>query len=104
MKKILLIICTILMMCACGPDTSKGYGYNTKSEIPVTTPPDTASHRKEKKSWTPPVHVQDAHTMNFYDLDGNYRTYISAYKGEFDGHTFYLFKNSSGDIIIVKGD
>lgn len=99
MKKIFLIICAVLMMCACGPDPSKGYGYNTKTEIPVTTPPDTVTKAKR-----PTTHVQDSHTMNFYDLEGNYRTYISAYRGEFDGHTFYLFKDSNDNVIIIKGD
>ena len=99
MKKIFAIICAGLMMCACGPDPSKGYGYNTKTEIPVTTPPDTVTKAKR-----PGIHVQNAHTMNFYDLEGNYRTYISAYRGEFDGHTFYLFKDSNDNVIIIKGD
>ena len=103
MKKIFVIIGILLMLCACGPDPSKGYGYSVKTEIPVTTPPDTVV--KAKRSWSDvQQHVQDARSMNFYDLDGNYRTYISAYKGEFDGHTFYLFKDAHDNVIIVKGD
>lgn len=99
MKKIFVIICAILMMCACGPDPSKGYGYAVKTEIPVTMPPDTVTKVQRAVS-----HTQDAHTMNFYDLEGNYRTYISAYKGEFDGYTFYLFLDSHDNVIIIKGD
>lgn len=101
-KLLLAGLLVLSLVVSCGPDQSKGYGYNTKTEHPETVPSDTVSRKTDRNGR--PQRKQTSHTMNLYDLDGNFRTYISAYKGTFDGHTFYLFKNANGDIQIVMAD
>lgn len=101
MKKFLLVVCTILLMCACGPNPNKGYGYNVKTNIPVT---DTMPHKQGKESWWErTARRAKASRMWLYDANGEeVMHYIDAYKGEFDGKSWYVFLDGEGRMTVIE--
>ena len=101
MKKFLLIVCTILLMCACGSNSNKGFGYDVKTTIPVT---DTIPHKQEKESWWGKVSKRAETTrMWLYDVNGEeVMQYIEAYKGEFDGKSWYVFLDGEGRMTVIE--
>ena len=112
MKKLILLL-SILLLVGCSSNKNRGYGYNTKSEIPsqteVPAQVDTNSsgyHKpKEKKSfWEKAAENQDARVMTLYNKHGNVETWdeVRAYKGQFDDHTFYVFISSEGLVVIPE--
>ncbi len=88
MKKIVFILFAMLIL-SCRSNTSdNGYGYDTSSSQSVNEPSegnmfdraiDRANERVSRK------------TMYLYDTKGTMVSSCTAYKGEFDGHTWYVF-------------
>lgn len=77
MKRILILI-MLLIAVSCCPNGNKGYGYETKSS-------------PEKNFLERAVENRNAKTMNLYDANGRLISSCAAFKGEFDGHTWYVF-------------
>lgn len=63
----------LVMMLGCCPKGNQGYGYETKNSPEKVV---------ESKGTT---------IVNLYDTKGKLRTTCKAYRGEFDGHTWYVF-------------
>ena len=77
MKRIFMFV-ILVMMLGCCPKGNQGYGYETKSS-------------PEKSFLERTVENQSTKRMNLYDTKGKLRNSCAAYKGEFDGHTWYVF-------------
>lgn len=101
MKKIFAIICAAALAVTCSSE-NKGYGYNVKTEIPVT---DTSSHPQEKESWKArAARANEVRYMDLYDLDGNKVDWCRVLKGEFDGQTWYVFSDRQGEFCVIRAD
>lgn len=102
MKKILIAICAVLVLMGCVQDKNRGYGYEVKTEIPVT---DTLTHPQEKESWaTRAARNTEARYMDLYDLNGKKADYCRVLKGTFDGHTWYVFTDREGEFCVIMAD
>ena len=69
MKKIVFILFAILILSCCSNTNNNGYTYNAPSSAETV-------NRK---------------TMYLYDTKGTMVSDCVVYKGEFDGHTWYVF-------------
>ena len=77
MNKFLILIILVIAVSCC-PNDNKGYGYETKSS-------------PEKNFLEKVAEERSAKTMNLYDTKGKLVSSCAAFKGEFDGHTWYVF-------------
>lgn len=77
MKRILMLV-ILVMVLGCCPNNNNGYGYETKSS-------------PEKSFLEKAAENQNTKSMNLYDTKGRLVNSCRAYKGEFDGHTWYVF-------------
>ena len=102
MKKFILLL-SLFIIISCSGNQNRGYGYNTRTEIPAESVPveqyDSTSTpvKKPTKKW---YEKHEARIMKLYDASGEYWTYINAYKGKYDGVEFYVFKNGESTIVI----
>ena len=102
MKKFILLL-SLFIILSCSSNQNRGYGYNTRTEIPVESAPveqiDSSSTpvKKSTRKW---YEKHDDRIMKLYDTSGEYWTYITAYKGEYDGVEFYVFKNDESIVVI----
>ena len=105
MKKYICLCICILLALACGPDPNRGYGYNVKTEPPRNSVSDTASRPQEKESWAArAARNNEARYMDLYDLNGKKVDYCRVLKGQFDGHTWYVFTDREGEFCVIQGD
>lgn len=84
MKKIVFILFAMLILSCCSNTSDNGYGYGTSSSQSINKSSfgrvlDRETERRSRK------------TMFLYDTKGTLISSCSAYKGEFDGHTWYVF-------------
>ena len=84
MKKIIFILFAMLILSCCSNTSNNGYGYGTSSSQSIHKSSfgrvlDRETERRSRK------------TMFLYDTKGTMVSSCSAYKGEFDGHTWYVF-------------
>lgn len=84
MKKIIFILFAMLTLSCCSNTSNNGYGYGTSSSQSINKSSfgrvlDRETERRSRK------------TMFLYDTKGTMVSSCSAYKGEFDGHTWYVF-------------
>lgn len=77
MKRILMLV-ILVMVLGCCPNNNNGYEYETKSS-------------PEKSFLEKAAENQNTKSMNLYDTKGRLVNSCRAYKGEFDGHTWYVF-------------
>lgn len=84
MKKIIFILFTMLVISCCPNTSNNGYSYgmNKSSESDIL-------ERRSRK------------TMYLYDTKGTMVSSCSAYKGEFDGHTWYVFYGNLSSPTVV---
>ena len=83
MRKIIFILVTLLVMSCCSSTNDKGYGYGMSSTTTnVSSSGDIFDRARER---------QNRKTMYLYDTKGTMISSCSAYKGKFDGHTWYVF-------------
>ena len=75
MKKIVFILFAMLILSCCS-NTSDNESINKSSFDRAL---ERANERVSRK------------TMNLYDTEGTMVSSCTAYKGEFDGHTWYVF-------------
>lgn len=74
----------MLTLSCCSNTSNNGYGYGTSSSQSINKSSfgrvlDRETERRSRK------------TMFLYDTKGTMVSSCSAYKGEFDGHTWYVF-------------
>ena len=88
MKKIIFILFTMLII-SCYPNTSNnGYSYGTSSSQNMSKSSEgNIVERAVKRE----VERVSRKAMYLYDTEGTMVSSCSAYKGEFDGHTWYVF-------------
>lgn len=100
-----LCVC-ILLAFACGRDSNRGYGYETKPSQDVPAPPaDDPSVKPKKESWWErAAKANESRYMDLYDLNGNKVDYCRVLKGQFDGHTWYVFTDREGEFCVIQGD
>ena len=84
MKKIIFILFAILILSCCSNTSNNGYTYNALSSQSINKSSlnqalERANERVSRK------------TMNLYDTRGTIVSSCTVYKGEFDGHTWYVF-------------
>lgn len=84
MKKIIFILFTMLVISCCPNTSNNGYSYgmNKSSESDIL-------ERRSRK------------TMYLYDTKGTMISSCSAYKGQFDGHTWYVFYGNLSSPTVV---
>ena len=94
MKKIIFILFTILIISCCPNTSNNGYSYgqsmNKSSEGNIV-------ERAVKRE----VERVSRKTMYLYDTEGTMISSCSAYKGEFDGHTWYVFYDNLASPSVV---
>ena len=78
MKKIVFILFAMLILSCCSNTNDKGYSYGTSTSHKGNVFEREAERMSRK-------------TMYLYDTKGTMISACSAYKGEFDGHTWYVF-------------
>ena len=78
MKKIISILFAMLFLSCCSNTSNNGHGYGTST-----------SHKGNV--FEREVERMSRKTMYLYDTKGTMISACSAYKGEFDGHTWYVF-------------
>ena len=84
MKKIIFILFTILILSCCSNTKNNGYSYYTSSS--QSTNKSTYNRVLERAN-----ERVNRKTMHLYDTNGLMVSSCAVYKGEFDGHTWYVF-------------
>ena len=88
MKKLILLISLLLIFTGCCESDNQGYGYNTKSEVNVDQ---TNKETKQPDIFEMADQRRKNYRMTLRGLDGRVMSSCTVYKGEFDGHTWYVF-------------
>ena len=74
-----------MLIISCCPNTSNnGYSYGTSSS-------QNMSKSSEGNIFEREAEIRSRKAMYLYDTKGTMVSSCSAYKGEFDGHTWYVF-------------
>lgn len=84
MRKIIFILFAMLFLSCCSNTSNNGYGYGTSSS-------QNMSKSSEGNVFERETERMSRKTMYLYDTKGTMISACSAYKGEFDGHTWYVF-------------
>jgi hypothetical protein len=75
-----IILVLFIIASCCGSNDNRGYGYGQ-----------TSTQKSEDGVLDKVVARRSAIRMELRGTDGEVRSYCTAYKGEFDGHTWYVF-------------
>lgn len=88
MRKIIFILFATLILSCCSNTSDNGYVYGTSSlqNMSKSSEDDIFERAVKRKA-----ERMSRKTMNLYDTEGTMVLSCSAYKGEFDGHTWYVF-------------
>ena len=90
MKKIIFILFTMLII-SCWPNTSNnGYSYGQ-----------SMNKSSEGDMFDRATEIRGRKTMYLYDTKGTMISSCSAYKGQFDGHTWYVFYGNLSSPTVV---
>ena len=84
MRKIIFILFAMLFLSCCSNTSNNGYGYGTSSS-------QNMSKSSEGNIFEREAERMSRKTMYLYDTEGTMVSSCTAYKGEFDGHTWYVF-------------
>lgn len=88
MKKIVFILFAMLFLSCCSNTSNNGYDYGTSSSQNMSkSSEDNMFERAVKRE----VERVSRKAMYLYDTEGTMVSSCSVYKGEFDGHTWYVF-------------
>ena len=92
MRKIIFILFSMLIISCCSNKSNNGYDYGTSTSSEGNMFERAAKREAERMS---------RKTMYLYDTKGAMISACTAYKGEFDGHTWYVFygKLSSPSVV-----
>ena len=94
MKKLILILAILLLVACSGGN--KGYGYNVKSESPTQTSQSNTNTQKSEGFFEKSSRRVRERTMYLYSPSGeSYSESIYVYKGTYDGHDFYVFRDGN---------
>ena len=88
MRKIIFILFATLILSCCSNTSDNGYGYDTPSSQSINK---SSFGRALKRAVEIETERVSRKTMNLYDTESTMVSSCSAYKGEFDGHTWYVF-------------
>ena len=80
MKKIIFILFTMLIISCCPNTSNNGYSYGQ-----------SMNKSSEGDMFDRATEIRGRKTMYLYDTKGTMISSCSAYKGQFDGHTWYVF-------------
>lgn len=94
MKKIIFILFAILILSCCSNTSNNGYTYNESSS-------QSANKSSFDRVLERAAETVNRKTMNLYDTRGTMVSSCSAYKGEFDGHTWYVFYGNLSSLAVV---
>ena len=100
MKKLILILSILILLVSCSSNDNKGYGYNTKSEIPEQTTQPSTNPQNSEGFFARATRLEETRSMHVYNLQGYEFKYIYAYKGNYDGHEFYVFQDGDGLCVV----
>ena len=92
MKKIITLIAILFLFVGCCESGNQGYGYNTQT---------TTEKPQEKDIFTRASERQKNFHMTLRGLDGKALSTCTVYKGEFDGHTWYVFYDNLASPSVV---
>ena len=85
MKRILMFV-ILVMILGCSSNDNQGYGYGTA---------------QEKDIFEKVAEERNTRTIKLYDTKGRLVNSCRAYKGEFDGHTWYVFYDNLASPAVV---
>ena len=94
MKKIIFILFTMLILSCCSNTSDNGYCYGTSSSQSINESSFERALERENER-------RSRKTMFLYDTKGTMLSSCSAYKGEFDGHTWYVFYGTLSSPTVV---
>ena len=90
MKKIIFILFTMLIISCCPNTSDNGYGYGQ-----------SMNKSSEGDMFDRATEIRGRKTMYLYDTKGTMVSSCSAYKGQFDGHTWYVFYGNLSSPTVV---
>ena len=94
MKKIILILFAMLILSCCSNTSNNGYSYGTSS-------PQSMNKSSEGDIFDRVTERRNRITMYLYDTKGTMVSSCSVYKGQFDGHTWYVFYDNLASPSVV---
>ena len=90
MKKIIFILFTMLVISCCPNTSNNGYSYGQ-----------SMNKSSEGDMFDRATEIRGRKTMYLYDTKGTMISSCSAYKGQFDGHTWYVFYGNLSSPTVV---
>ena len=90
MKKIIFILFTMLIISCCPNTSNNGYSYGQ-----------SMNKSSEGDMFDRATEIRGRKTMYLYDTKGTMVSSCSAYKGQFDGHTWYVFYGNLSSPTVV---
>ena len=90
MKKIIFILFTMLIISCCPNTSNNGYSYGQ-----------SMNKSSEGNMFDRATEIRGRKTMYLYDTKGTMVSSCSAYKGQFDGHTWYVFYGNLSSPTVV---
>ena len=90
MKKIIFILFTMLVISCCPNTSNNGYSYGQ-----------SMNKSSEGDMFDRATEIRGRKTMYLYDTKGTMVSSCSAYKGQFDGHTWYVFYGNRSSPTVV---
>ena len=98
MRKIIFILFIMLFLSCCSNTSNNGYSYGMSSSQSMNKSSEGDIFERTVKRVTEKT---NSRTMYLYDTKGTLVTSCSAYKGEFDGHTWYVFYDNLASPSVV---
>ena len=95
MKRVLLFLMGLMILISCCNDNS-GYSYEVKTPMQAGIVPSP----QKKGFFEQAAENSKASSMELKDLNGRHAGSIHAYKGEYDGITWYVFIGSDGIAVV----
>ena len=90
MKKIVFILFAMLILSCCSNTSNNGYSYGQ-----------SMNKSSEGDMFDRATEIRGRKTMYLYDTKGTMISSCSAYKGQFDGHTWYVFYGNLSSPTVV---
>ena len=90
MKKIIFTLFTMLIISCCPNTSNNGYDYGQ-----------SMNKSSEGDMFDRATEIRGRKTMYLYDTKGTMISSCSAYKGQFDGHTWYVFYGNLSSPTVV---
>ena len=94
MKKIIFILFAILILSCCSNTSNNRYTYNESSS-------QGANKSLFDRALERAAEAVSRKTMNLYDTRGTIVSSCTVYKGDFDGHTWYVFYDNLLSLTVV---